>query len=139
MGNCWVLSKYYHNDPLIKSKGCHYGGDVNGKLIEGTDMNKDTMVLVKRRGIHCPNIIHFEGRPQHTNGTITVCSMLYSGCKKCEYHIPSCSIRSLGRLIKYPTCKLQKSINPLKETVKDTGEIIDNALEQANKMMGKKP
>lgn len=138
-GNCWVLSKYYSNDPLIKSKGCRYGSEKTSPLIERKDKNGDTMVLVRRRGVHCPNIIYFEGRPQHANDQTTVCSLPYSTCKKCEHHVPSSSKRNMGgKLIRYPTCKLKKSINPFKKTIEDTGELLGEAIEQTNKMMGGK-
>ena len=130
MPNCWILSKYEKNTQLIKSKGCRYGGIKTGKLIEREDKNGDTMVLVKRRAVVCPNILNFVSRPILKEGN--TCHMLFSECKKCEYHLPS------SRFTKYPTCKYKRSSNPVKDTLQEVGEIIGNAVDQANRIMKRK-
>jgi hypothetical protein len=66
--NCWILSKYEWSTKLIKSKGIRVGDPKRGSLIERKDSDGDTMVLIKRRGVLCPNLIYFVGRSVQANG-----------------------------------------------------------------------
>lgn len=125
--SCWVLDKYVHNTKLIKSNGIR----VQGELIQRLDSNGNNMILVKRRGVHCPNILYFEGRPVHKTGKddVKVCSVLFSGCQKCEYHVKS------SRKTKFPCCKYKSSANPAADTLKDLNSIMTKAVEDTNKII----
>jgi hypothetical protein len=127
--SCWVLDKYTHNTKLIKNKGII----VSGQLIKRKDSNGNNMVLIKRRGVHCPNIIYFEGRPVHETGQekLKVCSILFSGCQKCEYHEKS------SKKIRYPRCMYKSSADPTTDTLKDLNNIMTKAVETTNKILNK--
>jgi len=100
-------------------------------LLERVDADGVKMVLIHQRSVRCPRADLCQGKYPRSSESERWFLPLHV-CRKCEHH------QKGGRrgTPRYPCCKYQASDNPQAEAVADTMGIFNEAVEQANKIMG---